>query len=149
MVCCLFGHKNTPNSIYCKLEETIKYVIEHESVDYFLLGNNGYFDFMALHILRNIACEYPDVSYSVVLAYLPTTHKEDWPYSKRETVYPEGLETIHPKYAIAWRNNWMVDSSDIAISYVTHSWGGAAKYTELAKKMEIRFITWGKKLNNE
>lgn len=134
MVCCLFGHKNTPDSIYIELEAKIKYVIEHESVDYFLLGNNGNFDFMALHILRNIACNYPNVSYSVVLAYLPTTYKEDWPYGIRETVYPEGLETIHPKYAIAWRNNWMVDLSDIVISYATHSWGGAAKYTEHARK---------------
>lgn len=141
MVCSLFGHKNTPDSVCSELEAKIKYVIEHESVDYFLLGNNGIFDSMALHILRNIVCEYPNVSYSVVLAYLPTLRKENWPYSERETLYPEGLEKIHPKYAIAWRNNWMVNSSDIVISYVTHSWGGAAKYTAYAKRK-------GKKIYN-
>jgi len=141
MVCCLFGHKDTPSSIIPELEEIIRYVIEHEAVDCFLVGNNGSFDSLALCVLRKVIHEFPRITYQVVLAYLPVNSNEDWPYSATETVYPEGLENVHPKYAIAWRNNWMVNSSDIVISYVTHSWGGAAKYTAYAKKK-------GKKIYN-
>lgn len=143
MVCCFFGHKDTPSSIYSELEVKIRYVIEHESVDYFLVGNNGAFDSIALCILKDVMHEYPEVSYHVVLAYFPTEYKADWPYSATETLYPEGLEDVHPKYAIAWRNNWMVTSADIVICYITHSWGGAARYSGYARKMGKTIINLG------
>lgn len=134
MICCLFGHKDTPSSIYPELEAKIRYVIEHEAVDCFLIGNNGAFDSIALSILRNVVHEYTEVSYHVVLAYLPTVYKPDWPYSATETLYLEGLESVHPKYAIAWRNNWMVEAADIVICNITHDWGGAARYVAVARK---------------
>ena len=33
MVCCLFGHKDTPSSIYPELEAKIRYAIEYEAAD--------------------------------------------------------------------------------------------------------------------
>lgn len=143
MVCCFFGHKDTPSSIYTELEVKIRYVIEYEAVDYFLVGNNGAFDSMALCALRNVVHEYPTVSYHVVLAYLPTKYKEGWSYNATETLYPEGLESIPPKYAITWRNNWMVASADIVICYITHGWGGAARYSEHARKKGKMIINLG------
>lgn len=140
MVCCLFGHKDTSSSIYPELEAKIRYVIEHEAVDYFLVGNNGAFDSMAIGILRNMVHEYSGISYHVVLAYLPTAHRTDWPYSATETLYPEGLESVHPKYAIAWRNKWMVESADIVICNITHDWGGAERYVAMAHKKKKRVI---------
>lgn len=134
MVCCLFGHKDTPSSIYPELEAKIRYAIEYEAADYFLVGNNGAFDSMALCVLRKMVHEYSGISYHVVLAYLPTGYKVDWPYSAAETLYPEGLESVHPRYAMARRNNWMVESADIVICYITHGWGGAARYIEMAQK---------------
>ena len=38
------------------------------------------------------------------------------------------------RFAISWRNRWMLDRSDHVIAYVTRSWGGAAQFAELAKK---------------
>lgn len=143
MVCCFFGHKDTPSSIYTELEVKIRYAIEHEAVDYFLVGNNGAFDSIALSILKDVIHEYPGVSYHVVLAYLPTKYKEDWSYSATETLCPEGLESVPPKYAIAWRNNWMVASADIVICYITHGWGGAARYSEHARKKGKKIINLG------
>ena len=143
MVCCLFGHKDTPNSIIPELEAKIRYVIEHEAVDCFLVGNSGSFDSLALCVLRKVAHEYPGITYHVVLAYLPISRNEDWPYSAAETVYPEGLENVHPKYAIAWRNRWMIASADIVICYITHGWGGAARYTGQARKKGKKIINLG------
>lgn len=143
MVCCLFGHKDTPSSIMPELEATIRYVIEHEDVDYFLVGNNGSFDSLALCVLRRVVHEYPGIAYHVVLAYLPISYNKDWPYSSVETVYPEGLEIIYPKYAIAWRNKWMIASADIVLCNITHGWGGAARYVGHARKKGKIIINLG------
>lgn len=49
---------------------------------------------------------------------------------------PEGIETVHPRFAISWRNKWMIKQSDYVVTYVTHSWGGAAQFAELAEKQK-------------
>ena len=56
---------------------------------------------------------------------------------------PEGIEGVHPRYAISWRNKWMVTESDFVIAYITHSWGGAAKYYEMAVKKGRHVINIG------
>ena len=94
----------------------------------FLVGNQGQFDSMVLGVLRRMKKKYPHISYNVVLAYMPAK-KEEWnPYEFGETMLPEGIESVHPRYAISWRNKWMVDEADAVIAYVPHSWGGAARY---------------------
>ena len=74
--------------------------------------------------------EYPDLTYAVVLAYLPT--EPDW-YEPDETVLPEGIETVPKRFAIDFRNRWMIEHADNVIAYVTHSWGGAAKHLKSAE----------------
>ena len=49
------------------------------------------------------------------------------------TTYPP-LEKVPRRYAIVRRNEWMVSSSDLVISGVTHGWGGAAQTLEFARK---------------
>ena len=56
-----------------------------------------------------------------------------------ETIYPP-LESVPRKYAIIRRNEWMVDSADIVIAYVTYSWGGAARTLEYAKRKNKNII---------
>lgn len=134
MTCCFFGHKDAPSSIYNKLEEAIEKVITDQGVTSFLVGNQGHFDSMALKALRCMKEKYPHISYNVALAYMPS-EKEEWnPYEFGETMLPEGIEGVHPRYAISWRNKWMVNESDMVIVYITHSWGGAARYVEMAEK---------------
>jgi hypothetical protein len=45
---------------------------------------------------------------------------------------PEGIESVHPHYAISWRNNWMLQQSNYVVTYITHSWGGAAQHEKKA-----------------
>ena len=80
------------------------------------------------------------IIYSVVFAYMPTEKKEPSIYLEGETLIPEGIEKIHPKYAISWRDKWMVEKADIVVAYVTHSWGGAAKYLKFAEKKKKAVI---------
>lgn len=134
MTCCFFGHKDAPSSIYEKLEEAVEKLIKDDGYNSFLVGNQGQFDSMALSALRKMKGKYPHISYNIVLAYMPG-HKEEWSScDPAETVFPEGLESVHPRYAISWRNKWMVQESDAVVCYITHSWGGAAQYVNLAER---------------
>ena len=58
---------------------------------------------------------------------------------------PEGIESVHPRYAITWRNRWMLDRADFVVTYITHSWGGAAKFAQAAEKKEKTVINLGEK----
>ena len=144
MTCCFFGHKDTPSTIAPELEKVLTDLIENHGVVSFLMGNQGAFDYMALGAVRRLKERYPHITYNVVLAYMPG-RKEEWSaYSPEETMYPEGLEEVPPRFAIAWRNKWMIAESEYVVAYVNHSWGGAAKYFEIAEKKKKNVINIAK-----
>ena len=131
MVCTFFGHKDTPKEIEPTLRSTLIDLIANKNVNVFYVGNNGNFDTMVRHQLEDLSHIYP-VTYSVVLAYLPTEkNKYD---DLTHTIYPESLETVPKRFAISWRNKWMIQQSDIVVTYVTHNFGGAAQFKVLAEK---------------
>ena len=97
----------------------------------FYVGNNGNFDIMVHRQLEDLSRTYP-ITYNVVLAYLPTMKSEYDDYTN--TILPEGIETAPKRFAISWRNKWMIEQADIVVTYVTHSFGGAAQFKELAER---------------
>lgn len=133
MVCAFFGHKDTPESVKPTLELAVKQIIERYPDTTFYVGNNGNFDRMVLSVLKSLSQNFPTVSYAVILAYLPT--EKDELYSSLPTIYPEGIECVPKKYAISYRNDWIVKKSDMVICYIKHNYGGAAKFVEKAKRM--------------
>ena len=107
-------------------------LITNHGVDMFYVGHQGQFDAYVHGELKKLKQEYPHINYAVVLAYMPgkKTEYDDYP----DTILPEGIESVHPHYAISWRNNWMLRNSDYVVTYITHTWGGAAQYTKKASK---------------
>jgi len=135
MKCCtFFGHRDGPDSIKPYLRAAIIDLIVHHGVRMFYVGEQGNFDRMAIGILRELSPAYPQVDYAVVLAYLQHRRREDDPPDPAHTLLPEGMERVPPRYAIARRNRWMVQQADFVVTYVTHSWGGAAQFAALAKR---------------
>lgn len=131
MVCTFFGHKDTSNEIEPTLRSTLIDLIENKNVNVFYVGNNGNFDNMVRRQLEDLSKTYP-ITYSVVLAYLPTEkNKYD---NLTNTIYPEGLETVPKRFAISWRNKWMIQQSDVVVTYVTHNFGGAWQFKEMAER---------------
>lgn len=57
-----------------------------------------------------------------------------------DALIPEGIENVHPRYAISWRNIWMINKSSYVVTYITHSWGGAAKFANRAKRQNKTVI---------
>ena len=73
-----------------------------------------------------------------MLAYVPGKKTEYDDYSA--TMLPEGIESVHPHYAISWRNNWMLKQSDYVVIDITHSWGGAYQYVKKAIQQKKNVI---------
>ena len=132
--CTFFGHRDTPEAIKPRLREAIVELIEKYGVTTFYIGDKGAFDLMAKSIIRELCNVYPQIRYSVVLAYLPQKRDEFDTRDFSDTIFPEGIESVPKRYAISWRNNWMLKRADHVICYVNHSWGGAAQFAEKALK---------------
>ncbi len=136
--CTFFGHGDASSNIQPRLREAVEDLIVNHGVTMFYMGNQGNFDAMARRVLRELQREYPQIRYAVVLERLPGKPSEYEDYS--DTMFPEGLELVHPRYAIAKRNEWMLAQSEYVITYVTHTWGGAYTYAEMARKKKKTII---------
>lgn len=88
------------------------------------MGGYGNFDSYAFHILKEIKKEIPFIKIIYVIAYL--SRLESY-LSKAydETLYPEELEFVPKRFAITYRNRWMVEHTDFIIAYVNYVYGGA------------------------
>ncbi len=131
MTCTFFGHKDTPSGIKPILGEVLLDLIEHQGINRFYVGNQGNFDAMALGLLKEFEKPY-SLTYDVVLAYLPK--KTDPFFEAYNTILPEGIELVPRRFAIDYRNKWLIEHSDMVITYVERPFGGAAKFKALAEK---------------
>ena len=97
--CTFFGHRDCPETLKSKLREMLIDLITNHNVDMFYVGNQGRFDAIVRGVLRELKKEYPQINYAVVLAYMPGKQVEYDDYS--DTMLPEGIETVHPRFAIS------------------------------------------------
>ncbi len=139
IICTFFGHSDAPEAVKPALKAAIIELIEKENVTGFYVGNHGNFDRMTISILSELA-QTRSIRFYVVLAYQPTEKDADY---LTHTVLPDGIETVPPRFAINYRNRFMLENADFVITYVTHSWGGAAKYKQMAEKKQKRIIELG------
>ena len=128
MTVTFFGHKDTRKEIEPTLRTTLIDLIENKNVTVFYVGNHGNFDAMVRRQLEDLSKTYP-IKYYVVLAYMPSKNDE----SDEHTILPEGIETVPKRFAINYRNKWMLTKSDIVVTYVTRPFGGAWEFKQLAE----------------
>ena len=140
MICCtFFGHRDTPPAVADSLRHALIDLIENKKVDTFYVGNQGNFDrivYQTLHFLKN---QYPHIHYTVVLAYLPTKKTDCYFDYETETLFPDGLERAHPKFAVSKRNLWLIEHASYVLTYVKSA-GGAKQYKELAERKGLVVI---------
>ena len=132
--CTFFGHRDCPDTIKPRLREVLIDLIENRNVDMFYVVNQGRFDVIVHSVLRDLQHKYPQINYAVALVYMPGKQTEYNDYS--DTMLTEGIETVHPRFAISWRNKWMLKESDYVVTYITHTWRGAAQFAESAKRQK-------------
>lgn len=143
MTCTFFGHRVVTNDVKTRLRVVITDLIVHHAVDVFYVGNQGGFDEIVSDILRELQTIYP-ITYAVVLAYFPIERDGNGTPNPPDTIYPEGLEAVPKRFAICYRNRWMLERADYVVTYVTHRRGsGAARYQSLAERRGKKVIFLG------
>ncbi|MBQ8689253.1 MAG: hypothetical protein IJ515_02700 [Clostridia bacterium] len=101
------------------------------------LGGYGAFDGFAYECCKKYKQTHPKVSLVFVTPYLTVEYqKNHLDYQKTRydaIIYPE-IESKPKRYAIAYRNKYMVEKADYVIAYVTHDCGGAYTTYKYAKR---------------
>lgn len=135
MVCSFFGHRDCPDSVERELEKCLRTLIEKEGATTFYMGNQGNFDRLVRKVLERVQQDYPQISYTTVLAYMPKN--ENLP---KETVLPDGIENVPRRFAICYRNRFMLKRAECIIFYVRYCSSGAYACYVAAKKAGKRCI---------
>ncbi len=130
--CTFFGHRDCMPHIFEELKEAIRSVIVRRDVTTFYVGNHGNYDRYVRGALCELKKEYPAIAWYIVLAYLPKSVGQSEEYEN--SIYPEGIETVPPRFAINYRNQWMLNHSEYVITYITRTSGGASKFAALAAR---------------
>ena len=130
-----FGHRDTPKETEPALRLTLIDLIENKNATLFYVGNHGNFDAMVRRQLEDLSKTYP-IKYYVVLAYMPG--KNDTP--DEHSILPEGIETVPRRFAINYRNKWMLTKSDIIVTYVTRPFGGAWEFKQMSERLDKTII---------
>ncbi len=134
MTVTFFGHRE----IYEKYEEKLLFTIENLIINYgantFYIGHQSNFDATAYRILKKLKENYTFLKIFIVLAYLPKNKSTYEFFDYADAFFPEVLDNTFSKFAIDKRNKWLVDISDIVVTFVKRNYGGAAKFKEYAEK---------------
>ena len=138
-----FEYPNYPETIKPKLRNVLVDLITNHNVDMFCVRHQGQFDAYVHSERKKFNQEYLQINYAVVLAHMPGKETENKDYS--DTMHPEGIESIHPHYAISWHNNWMLKQSDYVFAYIIHTYGGAAQFAKKAELSGKKVIEIGRK----
>lgn len=132
MTCTFFGHRDCPLETAASLRAAIEDLIVRQHVSVFYVGNQGAFDRLAISALTFMKNKYPYISCYVVLAYMPLGRRE--PDTVLPTLFPDGIEKAPKRFAICYRNDWMLSHADIVVTYIRRHGGGAAHYAEKAEQ---------------
>ena len=135
----LFGHREIDDlrQLEKKLVPIIKNLIRAKAYVSFLIGRNGEFDEYAASLIkcarRDIGEENNDIT--LVLPYT-VAGLEYYEKYYDNIIIPECAYKAHPKSAIALKNRWMVEESDLVITYVERKAGGCIWSNEVRRKSE-------------
>lgn len=140
MVVTFFGHRDTPNNIRLVVEKVLIDIIKNNDKVIFYIGNQGNFDYIVINILKKLKGLYSNFEFFIVLAYMPNASYKNSCFSDLQTIVPDNLEYAHPKYAIEYRNRWMIQRCDLVITYVKSEIGGAAKFRRESIKKQKSII---------
>ena len=115
------------------LEETVA----DQAADMYL-GGYGEFDNFAYDCCKKYKRSHPQISLVFVAPYLTVEYqKNHLVYYKNmyDSILYSEIEDKPIKFAILYRNRYMVERADHVVAYIDHCWGGAYKTYQYAKKI--------------
>lgn len=132
--CFFIGHREADERLLPELQRCVERLITEEQVRYFYVGGYGGFDRIAGAAVKQARKQHSEISLMLVLPYHPAEHSTETPEGYDGTYYPEGLENVPKRYAIARANKIMVDLSDWLICYVRHGASNSRTLLEYAER---------------
>ncbi len=100
------------------------------------LGGYGNFDSFAFECAKKYKEAHPSVSLIFVTPYMTLDYQRTRLVHEKKRydsiIYPH-IEDKPLKYAISYRNRYMVEQADLLICYLTHTWGGAYRTYRYAR----------------
>lgn len=137
MIVTFCGHSNYSSNENDKkrLLDLLEEIVQGKQVEFYL-GGYGAFDSFALECTKKYKERHPTAKLIFVTPYLDKwldDRKEFLQSSYDSIIYPE-LERVPKKFAIAKRNEWMVNQADHVFAYVKSHYGGAYKMLLYAHK---------------
>ena len=98
------------------------------------LGGYGSFDEFAYDCCRSYREKHPQTCLVWVTPYLDFSRRQAFDPPKYDDIlYPE-IEDKPLKFAIIYRNRYMVEKADLVVAYVSHAWGGAYASYQYARR---------------
>lgn len=145
--CFFIGHREAEKEILPYIIVTAERLIQEEHVAVFYVGGYGGFDRLAGEAIIRLKNKYSSIRLFLVIPYHPVERPIKIPPGYDGTFYPDGMESVSRKYAIAKANRKMVESCDWLIAYVTHGVSNAHNLLEYAlrrqKKSLLRVVNLG------
>ena len=130
-----------------RIEETVKEQIrKHTALAEHVtcyLGGYGDFDRICARVCNSLRRERPMETVYVTPYIGPAAQekiKEMIHCGLYDTVLYPPIENVPLKFAIAKRNEWMMTNADLIVAYVTHNWGGAYKFLQMAKRKKKKTV---------
>ena len=144
MIISFCGHSNFQKSK--EYEKKILIILQNTVGDNhvdFYLGGYGAFDDFAYECCKKYRETHPLVTLIFVTPYITPEYQKNHLQNEKNRydniLYPN-IESKPPRFAITYRNKWMVEQSDYVICAIDHHWGGAFKtYQYALQKKKIIF----------
>ena len=135
MIITFFGHTEFTETkdIEDKVYSTLNGIPSEEHVEFYL-GGYGRFDSFAYACAKKYKETHKNARLIFITPYITKEYITQRADGYDEIIYP-ALENKPKKYAILFRNQWMIRKSDMVIVYVKHSVGGAFKTYQYAKSI--------------
>ena len=121
--------------------DILKEYIDDPAIKFFL-GEYGNFDSFAYRCAKEFKSKNPSAKLVFVTPYIPSdSHKHIAAEKDRFDLilYPP-LESVPPRYAISYRNRWIVENADLIIAYISHEYVGAYAMYRYAKRKNVKII---------
>ena len=101
------------------------------------LGGYGSFDSFAYECCKKYKETHPNISLVLITPYMTIDYQKNHLNCEKTRydliIYPE-IEDKPKRYAITYRNKYMVEVADYVVAYVSHGWGGAYATYKHAKR---------------
>ena len=131
MVIAFFGHSSfvVKKEYEQRVEEFLEKTVGDHHADMYLGGYGG-FDSFAYDCCKKYKQTHPNVSLVFITPYITVEYQKNHLNQLKSLydliIYPE-IENRLPRFAIVYRNKWIVENADYIVVGIDHVYGGAYK----------------------